>query len=61
MTEPAVDPEDVQPVDHEELFEREVDVVDPLRRAVPVEADEADVFEQRMDLPELADEDEAGF
>ena len=53
-----VEPEDVHPVDHADLVEREADVVDPLERPVPDEANEADVVEQRQDVPAAEPEDE---
>jgi hypothetical protein len=56
----VTDPEEVQPIDREELFEREADVVDPLERPVPVEAPENDVIEQRLDVP-VPDDDEELF
>lgn len=49
------DPEDVTPVDEQDLREHEADVVDEFDRPVPVEADEADVLEQKLDVPEEDD------
>jgi hypothetical protein len=50
------DPEEPAPVDDEDLIEREADVTDEFDRPIPVEADEADAIEQKLDVPE-ADED----
>jgi hypothetical protein len=46
-----VDPDDVAAPDAEELYEREADVVDELDRPLPDEANEADVLEQKQELP----------
>jgi hypothetical protein len=46
-----VDPDDVAGPDAEELYEREADVVDELDRPLPDEANEADVLEQKQELP----------
>ena len=51
-----VDPEDAADVSRDEREQREVDLAPALTRDVPVEADEADVADQRLDVPE-EDED----
>jgi hypothetical protein len=62
MTDPVdtdpqdVDPEDIAGPDPEELREREADVVDEFDRPLPVEANEADVVEQKQEVP--ADDDD---
>ena len=48
----TTDPEDAVPADTEDLREREADVVDEFDRPLPDEADEADVVEQKLDVPE---------
>jgi len=50
------DPEHPVPTDHEDLVEREADVVDELHRPLPDEASEADVIEQMQDVPEADDD-----
>lgn len=50
------DPEQPVTTDHEDLVEREADVVDELERPLPDEANEADVLEQKQDVPEDDDE-----
>jgi hypothetical protein len=45
------DPENSVAPDREDLVEREVDVVDEFERPLPEEADEADVIEQKLDVP----------
>jgi len=53
MTDPHdVDPEVAADVSRDELEQREVDLTPELVREIPVEADEADVTEQRLDVPE---------
>ena len=51
-----VDPEDVAAPDADDLREREADVVDEFDRPLPDEANEADVVEQKQELP--VDEDD---
>ena len=46
------DPEDVVTADPQDLREREADVVDEFDRPLPVDADEADVYEQKRALPD---------
>ena len=53
MTDPEIS---VGP-SRDELYEQEVDLADEFDRPLPVEADEADVVEQKLELPELLDED----
>jgi hypothetical protein len=50
------DPEYPVTTDHEDLTEREADVVDEFDRPLPIDANEADVIEQKQDVPE--DEDD---
>jgi hypothetical protein len=58
MTDPIdVDPEDAAEVTRDELEQREVDLTPELPRDVPVEADEADVTEQRLDVPHDDEDD----
>ena len=45
------DPEEPVTVDREDLVEREADVVDEFDRPLPDEANEADVVEQKQDVP----------
>jgi hypothetical protein len=56
MTDPEIS---VGPT-RDELYEQEIDLADEFDRPLPVEADEADVFEQKRDLPELLEDDEGG-
>lgn len=51
------DPEEPISVDREDLVEREADVVDEFDRPLPDDANEADVIEQKLDVPE-SDEDD---
>jgi hypothetical protein len=51
MTDPQDDPEDVVSPDAHELREHEAGVVDELARPLPADADEADVYEQKRDVP----------
>jgi len=51
------EPEDPDPVDHEDLVEREADVTDEFERPMPDDANEADAMEQKLDVPE-SDEDD---
>jgi hypothetical protein len=55
--EGVTDPEDSVDVSRDELVEREADVTDEFDRPLPVEADEADVIEQKRDVPD-SDEDD---
>ena len=50
------DPEHPVTTDHEDLVEREADVVDELARPLPDDANEADVIEQKLDVPEEDDD-----
>ena len=50
------DPEHPVSTDHEDLVEREADVADEFERPLPDDANEADVLEQKQDVPE--DEDD---
>jgi hypothetical protein len=56
MTDPEIS---VGPT-RDELYEQGVDLVDEFDRPLPAEADEADVAEQKRDLPELLDDEDAG-
>lgn len=51
------DPEYPVTTDHEDLVEREADVADEFERPLPDDANEADVLEQKVDVPE----DEDGY
>lgn len=51
------EPEEPATVDHDDLVEREADVTDEFERPIPDEADEADVVDQKRDVPD-ADEDD---
>jgi hypothetical protein len=51
------DPENPATTDHEDLVEREADVVDESERPLPDDANEADVLEQKQDVPD----DEDGY
>lgn len=51
MTEPE-DPEVAVSVTRDELAEAEADVVDDLQRPGPLEADDADVLDQKRDVPD---------
>lgn len=53
MTDPEVS---VGPT-RDELYEEEVDLADEFERPLPVEADEADVVEQKQAVPELLEDD----
>jgi hypothetical protein len=53
MTDPEIS---VGPT-RDEMYEQEVDLADEFDRPLPVEADEADVVEQKLELPDLLDED----
>jgi len=55
MTDPEIS---VGP-SRDELYEQEVDLADEFDRPLPVEADEADVVEQKRDVPELLEDDDA--
>jgi hypothetical protein len=50
------DPEHPVTTDREDLVEREADVVDEFERPLPDEASEADVIEQKRDVPEEDDD-----
>ena len=50
------DPEYAVSADHEDLVEREADVADEFDRPLPDDANEADVLEQKQDVP--GDEDD---
>jgi hypothetical protein len=52
MTDPEIS---VGPT-RDELYEQEVDLTDEFERPLPVEANEADVVEQKWDVPELLDD-----
>jgi hypothetical protein len=54
------DPEDLSPADRADLEEREADVADQLERERPVEADDADVYDQRRDVPDAGEDDYPG-
>lgn len=57
MTDPEItDPEYPVTPDREDLVEREVDVVDDFERPLPEEANEADVVEQKLEVPEDDDD-----
>ena len=45
------EPERPETPDHEDLVEREADVADEFERPLPADADEADVLEQKQDVP----------
>lgn len=53
MTDPEIS---VGPT-RDELYEEEVDLADEFERPLPVEADEADVVEQKQAVPELLEDD----
>lgn len=46
------DPEDTVTVRPADLEEAEADIVDDFERPLPIEAEEADVIEQKRDLPD---------
>ena len=45
------EPERPETPDHEDLVEREADVADEFERPLPDDANEADVLEQKQDVP----------
>ncbi len=51
------DPEDTVSVSPDQLREQEVDLRDPFADDLPIEADEGDVADQRLDVPD-SDEDD---
>jgi hypothetical protein len=53
----VTDPEEPISVDREDLVEREADVADEFDRPLPDDADEADVIEQKLDVPGADEED----
>lgn len=58
MTDP--DPEDTVRVHPADLAEAEADLVDDFERPVPIEAEEADVVEQKRDVPDDGSDDYDG-
>lgn len=54
------DPEEPATIDHEDLVERSADVSDEFERPLPDEANEADVIEQKLDVPGLDEESYPG-
>lgn len=50
------DPEDTVAVRPADLAEAEADLVDDFDRPLPIEAEEADVVEQKRDVPDDGDE-----
>jgi hypothetical protein len=54
----VTDPENSVGPTHDELYEQEVDLADEFDRPLPTEANEADVVDQKWDVPELLDDDE---
>jgi hypothetical protein len=52
------DPEDVTQLRKSDLVEVEVDETPDEQRPVPIEADPADVSEQRIEVPLLEDDEE---
>jgi hypothetical protein len=55
----VTDPEISVGPTRDELYEEEVDLADEFERPLPVEADEADVVEQKQAVPELLDDEGA--
>jgi hypothetical protein len=53
----VTDPEDSVDVSRDDLIERQADLTDAFDRELPVEANEADVVDQKLEVPG-ADEDE---
>jgi hypothetical protein len=56
----VIDPEDSVSVARDELEEHEADVTDEFDRPLPDEADEADVVEQKREIPDSEDDDYPG-
>lgn len=54
------DPENTTELPRADLEEVEVDEADELSRGLPLEADPADVEEQRLEVPTPPEEDELG-
>jgi hypothetical protein len=53
----VTDPEYPITIDHDDLSEREADVLGGIDRELPVEADEADAFDQKRDVPDAGEDD----
>jgi hypothetical protein len=56
----VTDPEISVGPTRDELYEEEVDLADEFDRPLPVEANEADVVEQKRDVPELLEDEDDG-
>jgi hypothetical protein len=53
----VTDPEDSVSVAQDELVEHEADLTDEFDRPLPLEADEADAVDQKLDVPEPPEDD----
>jgi hypothetical protein len=54
----VTDPEDSVSVAQDELVEHEADLTDEFDRPLPLEADEADAVDQKLDVPELVEDED---
>ncbi|HJQ44274.1 MAG TPA: hypothetical protein VJ831_14395 [Jatrophihabitantaceae bacterium] len=60
MTEPVTDPEDSVQLHPADLAETEVDEADEFERPIPLEAEPADVVEQKLAVGDEDEYDHAG-